>query len=71
MTKNNHAIIINDIDNVNEINNFNFVDSKHRRLIEFIEKSILKNDYIFRDFHYVTTLIKKTRKNKRKNCCLK
>ena len=61
-------IIIDDIDNVNKIDNFNSIeiDSKHRRFIEFIDKSILNNDYTFRDFHYVTTLIKKTREKKRK-----
>ena len=75
---NNHAIIINDINvnkinDINEIDNFNSVfeiNSKSRRFIKFIDKSILKNDYIFRDFHYVTTLIKKSHNEKTKNCCL-
>ena len=31
---------------------------------------MLKNDYIFRESHYVTTLIKESHEEKTKNCCL-
>ena len=44
--------------------------SEPRRLVEFIDKPILENDYIFRGSHYVTTLVKESYNEKTKNCCL-
>ena len=60
----------NQINNVDKFNHFTQTDSKQRRLIKFIDISMLENNFTFCESHYVTALIKETFDEKAKNCCL-
>ena len=72
---------VNNVDNsvkVNNVGNFNQVEifnhsaqtDSARWFIKFIDISVLKNDFTFRKFHYVTALIKRSFNNETKNCCV-